>query len=58
MIRQKTFTGPTYIFLRSRVHKWLEKNPRGRVLHTIEYNAERKKGSGMERVLVVQYEKG
>ena len=57
MIRQKTFTGFTYIPLRTKVNKWLMKNPGVRVLHTIEYTAHRKKGSGMERVVIVQYEK-
>ena len=55
MIRQKTFIAKDYISLRTKIHTWLEKNPGTTITSTDEYARPRKKGSGKERVIVVDY---
>ena len=58
MIQFRTFHGPDYISLRTKIHKWLENDRAIRVLHTFEHPVKRKDGSVLEKVIVVQYEKG
>ena len=57
MIQFRTFHGPDYISLRTKIHAWLEKRPQVRVLHTFGHDVRRKDGSIVERVIVVQYER-
>ena len=56
MIQSRTFSGPDYVSLRTKVHKWLEKDRTIRALRTFERAVKHKDGSVVVKVIVVQYE--